>query len=277
MEGMDEQKKEEEVKDEVGGAGECEEEPACVQAGRRSPRLDRGRSQEKKAKRAAGVRFKSCASLEGWPGEISYTHTPDMSEVTPADKRLLRQDYVPGVSIRTVTDTAHPACGQNGLYATITFGVGDVLGEYTGKVMPGHWGGEYVTRLWNTGANSDYYRPGVDAQKMGNELRMINDYRSVPGATGPNCKFSRAAIRGFRAALIVAILPIAPNEEFLLDYGEVYWRQELMEADCLPPGSPGDGSSGVKEAGVSAVLPSDLEALENDLREMVSQATEGND
>lgn len=237
--------------------GEGGEEQKCVQAGRRSPRLDRGRSQEKKAKRA--VRFKSCV-LEGWPSDLSYTHTPDMSEVSPADKRLLRQDNLPGVSIRRVTDTAHPACGQNALYATINFGVGDVLGEYTGKVMPGHWGGEYVTRLWNTGANSDYYRPGVDAQHMGNELRMINDHRGVPGATGPNCKFSRAAIRGFRAALIVAIKPIAPNEEFLLDYGEVYWRQELMEGDAA-----------------TAIPESDLDALENDLREMVAQATEGDD
>ena len=244
-------------------------EPACVQAGRRSPRLDRGRSQEKKAKRA--VRFKSCA-LEGWPADVNYTHTPDMSDVSPADKRLLRQDYLPGVAIRRVTDPAHPACGQNGLYATISFSAGDVLGEYTGKVMPGHWGGEYVTRLWNTGANSDYFRPGVDADKMGNELRMINDYRSVPGATGPNCKFSRAAIRGFRAALIVAIRPVAPNEEFLLDYGEVYWQGLTSEGEGSVPGSPLPG--GVKEAGVSAVLPADLLEVEKDLLEMVAQATE---
>ena len=253
---------------EEGGCGK-----ACVEAGRRSPRLDRG-SQEKKAKIA--VRFKSC-TLEGWPSDVDYTNTPDMSEVSPADKRLLRQDYIPGVSIRRVETPGHPAFGQYGLYATINFVMGDVLGEYTGKVMPGHWGGEYVTRLWNTGAKSDYYRPGVDAQLMGNELRMINDYRGVPGATGPNCKFSRTAIRGYRAALIVAIAPIAPDQEFLLDYGEVYWRQDLMEGDGYSsiPGSPQAG--GVNEAAVSLVLPSDLEALENDLREMVAQATEGED
>ena len=256
----------EKVQDEEG-------EPACVQAGRRSPRLDRERSHDKRAKRS--VMFKSC-SLPGWPADLQYTHTPDMSEVSPADRRLLKQDHLAGVAIRRVTDENHPAFGQNGLYATISFGVGDVLGEYTGKVMPGHWGGEYVTRLWNTGANSDYYRPGVDAEHIGNELRMINDYRSVPGAAGPNCKFSRAAIRGFRAALIVAILPIAPNEEFLLDYGEVYWRQELaMEADGSAPGSP--MAAGVKESGVSAVLPSDLDELEKDLAEMVAQATEGDE
>ena len=104
--------------------------------------------------------------------------------------------------------------------------------------MPRHWGGEYVTRLWDMGPNSDFYMPGVDAETMGNELRMINDFRGVPGATGPNCRFSRAAIRGFRAALIVAIKPIAPNEELLLDYGEVYWRPELADEEERRPESP---------------------------------------
>jgi len=238
---------------------------ACVEAGFRSLRLDRGRAQEKRAKR--GVK---CA-LEGWPEDVSYTHTPDISDVTRHDKRLLRQDYLPGVAIRRVTDHAHPAYGQSALYATAGFRLGDVLGEYTGKVMPGHWGGEYVTRLWDTGENSDFYMPGVDAETMGNELRMINDFRGVPGATGPNCRFSRAAIRGFRAALIVAIKPIAPNEELLLDYGEVYWRPELADEEERRPGSPKVDSDGrVKEATASAVLSSDL-VLESDLVERIQK------
>ena len=241
---------------------------ACVEAGCRSLRLDRGRAQEKRAKRGASL--KSCA-LEGWPEEVSYTHTPNMSDVSRHDMRLLRQDYLPGVAIRRVTDHAHPAYGQSALYATAGFRLGDVLGEYTGKVMPGHWGGEYVTRLWDTGANSDFYMPGVDAETMGNELRMINDFRGVPGATGPNCRFSRAAIRGFRAALIVAIKPIAPNEELLLDYGEVYWRPELADEEERRPGSPKVDSDGsVKVGTASAVFSSDL-VLESDLVERIQK------
>ena len=241
---------------------------ACVEAGGRRLQLDRGRAQEKRAKRGASL--KSCA-LEGWPEEVSYTHTPDMSDVTRHDMRLLRQDYLPGVAIRRVTDHAHPAYGQSALYATAGFRLGDVLGEYTGKVMPGHWGGEYVTRLWDTGENSDFYMPGVDAETIGNELRMINDFRGVPGATGPNCRFSRAAIRGFRAALIVAIKPIAPNEELLLDYGEVYWRPELADEEERRPGSPKVDSDGsVKEGTASAVLSSDL-VLESDLVERIQK------
>ena len=33
------------------------------------------------------------------------------------------------------------------------------------QVMSGDHGGEYVTRLWDTGEESDYWRPGVDAEK----------------------------------------------------------------------------------------------------------------
>ena len=178
------------------------------------------------------------------------------------------------------------------------------------QVMPGHHGGEYVTRLWSTGlplsvarclclwrarsripsppylktadegragANSDYYRPGVDAEHMGNELRMINDYRGVPGATGPNCKFSRTAIRGFRAALIVAIRPIAVGEELLLDYGAVYWDRGIMpsvqDQPSDEPASPGGGEGAIKEQGVSVITASDLEALENDIRDMAGRLT----
>ena len=127
------------------------------------------------------------------------------------------------------------------------------------------------------GANSDYYRPGVDAEHMGNELRMINDYRGVPGATGPNCKFSRTAIRGFRAALIVAIRPIAVGEELLLDYGAVYWDRGIMprvqDQPSDEPASPGGGEGAIKEQGVSVITASDLEALENDIRDMAGRLT----
>jgi len=245
----------------------------CIEAGQRSPRLDR--SKEKKQKR--GVTFKTC-SLPGWPAELQYTHTPDLAGLSPGDRRLIRMDYLPGVTIKKIEDRAHPAYGQNGLFASMEFAVGDVLGEYTGKIVPGHCGGNYVTRLWSTGQDSDYFRPGVDAEVMGNELRMINDYRGVPGANGPNCKFSRTTLRGYRAALIVATRTVSPGEEFLLDYGDVYWhgwRPAHSHISNEPEETYEDGTSqNLEERTVSAVLPEDLEALENELREMVSQATE---
>ena len=34
------------------------------------------------------------------------------------------------------------------------------------QVMPGDHGGDYVTRLWDTGEETDYWRPGVDAETV---------------------------------------------------------------------------------------------------------------
>ena len=193
---------------------------ACVEAGCRSLRLDRGRAQEKRAKRGASL--KSCA-LEGWPEEVSYTHTPNMSDVSRHDMRLLRQDYLPGVAIRRVTDHAHPAYGQSALYATAGFRLGDVLGQYTGKGDAQTLGRRVRDAPVGHGPEFRLLHAGRGCGDDGNELRMINDFRGVPGATGPNCRFSRAAIRGFRAALIVAIKPIAPNEELTKALACVEW------------------------------------------------------
>ena len=110
------------------------------------------------------------------------------------------QNFIPILNFYySIEDSAHPAFGQCGLFATQKFRLGDVVGEYTGKVllslsggfgdlldpifanfgaylsntealicqvMPGEHGGDYVTRLWDTGEETDYWRPGVDAEKV---------------------------------------------------------------------------------------------------------------
>jgi hypothetical protein len=106
------------------------------------------------------VCFRS-TTLEGWPEDVQYTHTLDMSGLSASDKRSLRIDSIPGVFIRryrwqhcnvpahlfpdlrwvrvlcdSIDDPAHPACGQRGLFAAQRFRIGDVIGEYTGKVVP---------------------------------------------------------------------------------------------------------------------------------------------
>eukprot|EP00290_Baffinella_frigidus_P045147 CAMPEP_0180301196 /NCGR_PEP_ID=MMETSP0988-20121125/23319_1 /TAXON_ID=697907 /ORGANISM="non described non described, Strain CCMP2293" /LENGTH=235 /DNA_ID=CAMNT_0022281657 /DNA_START=16 /DNA_END=723 /DNA_ORIENTATION=- len=170
---------------------------------------------------------------KGWPDDILYLVSNDMSlsSLSAHDKRMVRpgaSSRIPGIEIRKITDPAHPAYGQNGLYATRDFGVGEVLGEYTGFVMPGHMGGEYTTRLWDTDAEPGNPHPACNASKGGNEFRFINDFRCVPGDKGSNVRFSACHIQGARSALIVAIKDVAEGEEFLLDYGEQYWSAETL-------------------------------------------------
>ncbi|KAJ1468919.1 hypothetical protein T484DRAFT_1853720 [Baffinella frigidus] len=118
----------------------------------------------------------------GWPDDILYLESNDLSNLSVQDKRIVRpgaSSKIPGIEIRSITDPAHPAHGQNGLYATRDFGVGEVLGEYTGFVMPGHMGGEYTTRLCDTDAE-----PGNPHPANGNGLYATRDF-------GPACHASK--------------------------------------------------------------------------------------
>jgi hypothetical protein len=50
-------------------------------------------------KKVQHVCFRS-TTLEGWPEDVQYTHSLDMSGLSASDKRSLRMDGIPGVCIR---------------------------------------------------------------------------------------------------------------------------------------------------------------------------------
>ncbi len=50
-------------------------------------------------KKSQHVCFRS-TTLEGWPEDVQYTHTLDMSGLSASDKRSIRVDSIPGVCIR---------------------------------------------------------------------------------------------------------------------------------------------------------------------------------
>jgi hypothetical protein len=56
-------------------------------------------------------------------------------------------------------------------------------------------GSEYTTRLWDgdDAPNAGYNMPACDASRGGNEMRMINDFRGVPGAEMAACRSRGAA------------------------------------------------------------------------------------
>jgi hypothetical protein len=77
----------------------------------------------------------------GWPTDIDYLTSNDLSSLSAREKKMVRpgaSGRIPGIEICEIVDEGHPARGQNGLYATRMFTNGEVLGEYTGYVMPGH-------------------------------------------------------------------------------------------------------------------------------------------
>jgi hypothetical protein len=51
----------------------------------------------------------------GWPDEILYLETNDMSNLSAQDKRIVRpgaSSKIPGIEIRNISDPNHPAVGQ---------------------------------------------------------------------------------------------------------------------------------------------------------------------
>jgi hypothetical protein len=69
---------------------------------------------------------------------------------------------------------------------------------------------------------------GIDAGRAGNQMRMINDYRGIAAAS--NCAFARVWLRGMPALVVVVVAPVAAGEEFLLDYGALYWERARLLA-----------------------------------------------
>lgn len=137
------------------------------------------------------------------------------------------------VRIRKITGSAHPAYGQYGLFTTRQLSPNSFVLPYLGFIHGPQEGDE----------RSDYdisldreIGIGIDASKMGNEARFINDYRGVD-QDGPNAEFRDCWIQvghaSFEQTVGIFVLPsgksgknargIAKGEEILVSYGKGFW------------------------------------------------------
>lgn len=103
------------------------------------------------------------------------------------------------------------------------------------------------------------YRFQTDAPKLdfsafddahGNITRYINDFRINPPNTsdsetknGANVAFCTCLYRGFPQVLIQVIAPVAPGEEILLDYGDLYFINNDWKEPLPTPSSPSSAPS----------------------------------
>lgn len=192
----------------------------------------------------------SAAVPKGWPADVVYLHSPFLSKKLGADKAQqltstisslhpntpIRKTNVSNVNVRIVpvTDASHPAIGQNSLCATQHLPPDTFILPYLG----------YVHDQTDLDEASDYDLSldrelgiGVDASKMGNEARFINDYRGV--AAAPNAEF-RDIFIDVGAGMVekrvgVFVLSagksgkrakgIARGQEILVSYGKGFWTE----------------------------------------------------
>ncbi len=192
----------------------------------------------------------------GWPGEVVYLQAPSYSEKVHSDEFTIlisaRSDLEDGahvykvsgpysnVKITAISDSSHPANGQYGLFANQLLTPDSFILPYLG----------YVHDQTDTDETSNYDLSldrelgiGVDATKMGNEARFINDYRGV--APAPNAEFRDIVVDigngKVEKRVGVFVLSagkskkraggIARGQEILVSYGKGFWteRQAVEE------------------------------------------------
>ncbi|PWN23026.1 hypothetical protein BCV69DRAFT_296987 [Microstroma glucosiphilum] len=250
-------------------------------------------SKQRTSSRDVGIRYPLSAPVN-WPEDVSYlaeacSPSPNLSpehkrifcSPLPADSpfhpALLRsQDWT---VIKPITSPAHPAYGQSGLFAKKAIPPRTILLLYFGQVHTEEESDEssdYDLGVWapSTGpSGGDGMRLGIDATKMGNEARFVNDYRGV--AQRANVEFQEyeipaAAVDSLSDRDDVPALPlrglyfqsgsreIKPGEELLTSYGKGFWaarKPAEVEEDekALTEGQAGTISRQSQAAPVSHV------------------------
>lgn len=191
----------------------------------------------------------SAPKPKGWPKDVTFIDRPVYSSLLGKETRAALENQTvdaaiqhvvpltkgPSSSVRiTLIDIpTHPACGQCGLFAAQHLPPSTFILSYVG----------YVHGEADADPTSDYdlsldrdTGTAVDATKMGNEARFINDYRGV-GPPGPNAEFKDVWVTNAQGQaekrIGVFVLSagkagkrskgIAKGEEILVSYGKGFW------------------------------------------------------
>ncbi|KAJ7655163.1 SET domain protein [Mycena polygramma] len=175
--------------------------------------------------------------LKSWPPDIRYISTCSYhSSVSQSTRVLLTRGDAASeaaptgttnngnlVVIRRISEPSHPAFGQVGLYAARKIQAKTRIVDYIGEIH------------CDERPESDYdlsldrnLNVGIDASKMGNEGRFVNDYRGIPGQDKPNAIF--VDIRrpsGELGIVIESSRTIKKGEEILVSYGKAWWQARI--------------------------------------------------
>jgi len=200
-----------------------------------------------------------------WPPYVTYLSAPSHTKcLTKEQLEAIRKkndelDQIPAdaaqlpctlVRITPISDPAHPANGQYGLFAAKHLKPGSFILLYLGSVQPGSEPAPPVGPSSSETAaarSSDYElwldkesAVAVDAERRGNEARFVNDYRGVKDR--PNAEFREVwSVRHRERCMAVFVLPegknrkakarpdggIAKGHEILVSYGKGFWAHRI--------------------------------------------------
>jgi len=178
---------------------------------------------------------------KGWPADVvhisaSIYHSSVPKEIISQLRRSKRSEGVvpcPLVRIRRIDEAGHPAKGQSGLFATKKIPPNTFILFYLGEVHADvREASDYDLSLFRT---QEGISIGVDAQKMGNEARFINDYRGV--AAKPNAIFEEVRTEDgeLRMGIRSGTAEIKKGEEILVSYGKGWWKARTDKSSTSAP------------------------------------------
>jgi hypothetical protein len=132
------------------------------------------------------------------------------------------RDFLDGIEVR-VLSSSHLLSGQKGVFATKKFEKYDVVGEYTGVIIPN----EYIqeNNLYAFHLTDEIV---IDAKDSSNELKYVNSYLNL--ADEPNLVPSNCYIDGLPRVLYVCSKDIDIGEELLVDYGDGYNEAHILNS-----------------------------------------------
>lgn len=206
---------------------------------------------------------------DGFPYLTSPAYAPSLTKTQlqalrskpsdPSGVREIPRNLKPGlcslVKITPIADTRHPAYGQAGLFATRHLPPGSLILPYLGEVHPAD-SEAYASSDYDLWLNRDG-DVAVDASRMGNEARFVNDYRGVPDVGRPNAEFCEVwDVRRGEKGMAVFVLPaakkdsgkrggIAKGQEILVSYGKGFWGKRKEESEF-------DDNDGAEQPGFPA-------------------------
>lgn len=179
---------------------------------------------------AASIQAQKDQKQRFWEHDnLKFTGSNIWKGIQRHKKDSIKRNHIDGVEVRLLPPD-HVLKGEYGLFATKKFDICDVIGEYVGVVVGNNKGGHYVATLEDKFQCDSL---GIDAEKIGNEMRFINSYLNV--AFFANVAMRTVYIDGMPHIVIVCTRDIDVGEEFLLDYGEAYNKAYLLPR---PPEKP---------------------------------------
>eukprot|EP00276_Gloeochaete_wittrockiana_P014327 CAMPEP_0184351316 /NCGR_PEP_ID=MMETSP1089-20130417/43546_1 /TAXON_ID=38269 ORGANISM="Gloeochaete wittrockiana, Strain SAG46.84" /NCGR_SAMPLE_ID=MMETSP1089 /ASSEMBLY_ACC=CAM_ASM_000445 /LENGTH=180 /DNA_ID=CAMNT_0026684631 /DNA_START=142 /DNA_END=681 /DNA_ORIENTATION=- len=155
-----------------------------------------------------------------WPADVAFVSIEYDTTVPKAQRLLSQSKPCSVVRIKKISDASHPACGQYGLFASKDLPLGTHLLTYGGFVTAASCASKTSDYVLSLGADW-----AIDAERMGNEARFINDYRGIKDR--PNCLFEFGKVVTAKIPtmdVFVGPIPIKKGEELLVTYGRSFWK-----------------------------------------------------